>query len=65
MVPIYSELITIFLWITINVNEMNLEFTTHDAGKTSEDNEHIERLDEKIRNVKLIIAPKYIQRIAF
>lgn len=41
--------------ITLNVNEMHLELTTHDAGNiiTSKDKEFIEKLDQKIKEFNI------------
>jgi len=60
LVPLIKELDYHFPVITINVNEMNLELTTHDAGNTitSKDTEFIERLDEKINEIKLLSTKK-------
>lgn len=50
LVPLIKEMDYHFPVITLNVNEMHLELTTHDAGNniTSKDKEFIEKLDQRI-----------------
>lgn len=50
LVPLIKEMDYHFPVITLNVNEMHLELTTHDAGNniTAKDREFIEKLDKRI-----------------
>ena len=55
LVPLIKEMNYHLPIITIDVNVMHLELTTHDQGNiiTSKDTDFITRLDEKIKELQL------------